>query len=168
MMRDPYKYFRIEARELLDQLNQAVLELEKATTPERVAQLLRLAHTLKGAARVVKRTDIGDLAHAVEDAPRAAARDGSAGDAPADRQRPRLSRRHQRSAGDAHARTAACTITHSTHPSRADRVSVRACSRASGIRRAGSGRAHGARRHRRDGYAAGWLHRSPCPAWRAA
>ncbi|MFN8560284.1 MAG: Hpt domain-containing protein [Anaerolineae bacterium] len=69
MMRDPYKYFRIEARELLDQLNQAVLELEKATTPERVAQLLRLAHTLKGAARVVKRTDIGDLAHAVEDAP---------------------------------------------------------------------------------------------------
>lgn len=68
MTRDPYKYFRIEARELLDQLNQAVLELEKATTPERVAQLLRLAHTLKGAARVVKRTDIGDLAHAVEDA----------------------------------------------------------------------------------------------------
>jgi two-component system chemotaxis sensor kinase CheA len=68
MARDPYKYFRIEARELLDQLNQAVLELEKATTPERVAQLLRLAHTLKGAARVVKRTDIGDLAHAFEDA----------------------------------------------------------------------------------------------------
>lgn len=68
MARDPYKYFRIEARELLDQLNQAALELEKSTTQERVAQLLRLAHTLKGAARVVKRTDIGDLAHAVEDA----------------------------------------------------------------------------------------------------
>ncbi|HVU15210.1 MAG TPA: response regulator [Phototrophicaceae bacterium] len=68
MQRDPYKYFRIEARELLDQLNQAVLELEKATTQDRVAHLLRLAHTLKGAARVVKRMDIGDLAHAVEDA----------------------------------------------------------------------------------------------------
>ncbi len=67
MTRDPYKYFRIESHELLDQLNQAVLELEKETTQERVAQLLRLAHTLKGAARVVKRTDIGDLAHAVED-----------------------------------------------------------------------------------------------------
>ena len=68
MARDPYKYFRIESRELLDQLNTSVLELEKSTTPERVAQLLRIAHTLKGAARVVKRTDIGDLAHAVEDA----------------------------------------------------------------------------------------------------
>jgi two-component system, chemotaxis family, sensor kinase CheA len=67
-MRDTYKYFRIEARELLDQLNQVVLELEKVTTSERVAHLLRLAHTLKGAARVVKRTDIGDLAHAIEDA----------------------------------------------------------------------------------------------------
>lgn len=68
MARDPYKYFRIESRELLDQLNKSVLELEKSTTPERVAQLLRTAHTLKGAARVVKRTDIGDLAHAIEEA----------------------------------------------------------------------------------------------------
>lgn len=68
MARDPYKYFRIEARELLDQLSRAVLELEKRTTPEIVAQLLRVAHTLKGAARVVKRSDIGDLAHAIEDA----------------------------------------------------------------------------------------------------
>ena len=66
MARDPYKYFRIEARDLLDQLSQAVLELEKVTTTERVAQLLRLAHTLKGAARVVKRPDIGDLAHEIE------------------------------------------------------------------------------------------------------
>ena len=32
-----------------------------------MAQLLRLAHTLKGAARVVKRSDIGDCAHAIED-----------------------------------------------------------------------------------------------------
>lgn len=66
MARDPYKYFRIEARELLDELNRAVLDLEKTTTAERVAQLLRLAHTLKGAARVVKRPDIGDLAHEIE------------------------------------------------------------------------------------------------------
>lgn len=66
MARDPYKYFRIEARELLDELNRAVLDLEKVTTAERVAQLLRLAHTLKGAARVVKRPDIGDLAHEIE------------------------------------------------------------------------------------------------------
>lgn len=68
MARDPYKYFRVEAQELTDQLSRAVLELEKSSTPELVAQLLRLAHTLKGAARVVKRGDIGDCAHAIEDA----------------------------------------------------------------------------------------------------
>jgi two-component system chemotaxis sensor kinase CheA len=67
MARDPYKYFRIEAQELIDQLSRAALDLEKGTTPEIVAQLLRLAHTLKGAARVVKRPDIGDCAHAIED-----------------------------------------------------------------------------------------------------
>jgi two-component system, chemotaxis family, sensor kinase CheA len=68
MARDLYKYFRVEARELLDQLNRAVLDLEKGTTPELVAHLLRLAHTLKGAAHVVKQPDIGGLAHAIEDA----------------------------------------------------------------------------------------------------
>ncbi len=67
MARDLYKYFRVEAQELIDQLSRAVLDLEKGTTPELVAQLLRLAHTLKGAARVVKRLDIGDCAHAIED-----------------------------------------------------------------------------------------------------
>jgi two-component system chemotaxis sensor kinase CheA len=67
MARDPYKYFRIEAQELIDQLSRSALDLEKGTTPEIVAQLLRLAHTLKGAARVVKRADIGDCAHAIED-----------------------------------------------------------------------------------------------------
>lgn len=66
-MRDPYKYFRIEARELVDQLSRNVLDLEKGTTPDLVARLLRLAHTLKGAARVVKCLDIGDCAHAIED-----------------------------------------------------------------------------------------------------
>src|SRR5262245_20854945 len=66
---DPYKYFRVEARELVDQLAGEALELEKH--PEavaRVAHMLRLAHTLKGAARVVKQAAIADLAHAIEDA----------------------------------------------------------------------------------------------------
>ena len=68
MAKDPYKYFRIEARELLDGLVQGVLELEKgATTPEVYARLLRFAHTLKGAARVVKMPAIAELAHGVED-----------------------------------------------------------------------------------------------------
>ena len=69
MARDRFRYFRVEARELLDQLGQSVLDLEKGTPPpDLVARLLRLAHTLKGAARVVKQQDIADRTHAVEDA----------------------------------------------------------------------------------------------------
>jgi two-component system chemotaxis sensor kinase CheA len=65
---DPYRYFRIEARDLTDQLGQGVLDLEKgAADPDAVARMLRLAHTLKGAARVVKQNDIADHIHAVED-----------------------------------------------------------------------------------------------------
>jgi two-component system chemotaxis sensor kinase CheA len=69
MAQDRYKYFRIEARELVDELGKGVLALEKeGSDAELVARLLRLAHTLKGAARVVKQGAIADLAHAVEDA----------------------------------------------------------------------------------------------------
>jgi two-component system, chemotaxis family, sensor kinase CheA len=69
MARDPYKYFRVEARDLLDQLGKGVLELDKGdAAPELIALLLRLAHTLKGAARVVKQREIADRAHAIEDA----------------------------------------------------------------------------------------------------
>ncbi len=69
MAQDPYKYFRVEARELAEQLGQGVLELEKGpVSAEAVARLLRLAHTLKGAARVVKQGAIADAAHAIEDA----------------------------------------------------------------------------------------------------
>ena len=68
MAKDPYKYFRIEARELLDGLVQGVLELERgATTPDLYARLLRQAHTLKGAGRVVKQSAIAELAHGIED-----------------------------------------------------------------------------------------------------
>lgn len=69
MARDPYRYFRIEASELLDQLGKGVLELDKGTAaPELIALMFRLAHTLKGAARVVKQPEIADSAHAIEDA----------------------------------------------------------------------------------------------------
>src|SRR5271154_7329450 len=68
MARDPYQYFRVEARELLDQLGKGALELDKGTAaPELIALMLRLAHTLKGAARVVKQREIADRAHALED-----------------------------------------------------------------------------------------------------
>jgi two-component system chemotaxis sensor kinase CheA len=67
MAKDPYTYFRVEARELLDGLTQGILQIEKAPrAPEIVPRLLRLAHTLKGAARVVRQPGIADLAHTVE------------------------------------------------------------------------------------------------------
>jgi two-component system chemotaxis sensor kinase CheA len=68
MAQDPYRYFRPEARNLLDQFAQGVLELEKNGSSEGAVQrLLRLAHTLKGAARVVKQSAIAERAHAIED-----------------------------------------------------------------------------------------------------
>lgn len=77
MTRDPYRYFRVEARELLDQLGHGMLELERQGSPELVARLLRHAHTLKGAARVVKQKEMADRLHAIEDllAPRRDASD---------------------------------------------------------------------------------------------
>src|SRR6266700_6196831 len=69
MTRDPYKYFRPEARDLVDQCAKGVLEIEKGQgNAATVRHLLRLAHTLKGAARVVRQSEIADRAHAIEDA----------------------------------------------------------------------------------------------------
>lgn len=68
MAQDPYRYFRPEARDLVDQFAKGVLELEKGGGgANEVQKLLRLAHTLKGAARVVKQSEIAGSAHAIED-----------------------------------------------------------------------------------------------------
>ncbi len=68
MSDDRYKYFRVEAREILEQLGQCALDLEKETSvADAVGRLLRLAHTLKGAARVVKQQAIADCAHGLEE-----------------------------------------------------------------------------------------------------
>jgi two-component system chemotaxis sensor kinase CheA len=68
MPRDPYQYFRVEAKEIVERLSRGVLELQPGhTAKEAVAQLLRLAHTLKGAAHVVKQAEIAQLAHQIED-----------------------------------------------------------------------------------------------------
>jgi two-component system chemotaxis sensor kinase CheA len=81
---DPYKYFRVEARELIDGLSAGVLQIERGgPNKEVVGRLLRLAHTLKGAARVVRLTEIARHSHAVEDA-LAPFRDGH-GSLPAER-----------------------------------------------------------------------------------
>lgn len=68
MALDPYRYFRVEARELLEQLSRGILDLEKSgASTGLVPRLLRAAHTLKGAARVVRQADIAEHAHAIED-----------------------------------------------------------------------------------------------------
>ena len=68
MTPDPLRYFRIEAAELVERLGQGALSIEKGEVPSGgVAALLRHAHTLKGAARVVKQIEIADQAHAIED-----------------------------------------------------------------------------------------------------
>ncbi|HZA51088.1 MAG TPA: response regulator [Myxococcaceae bacterium] len=69
MSNDPYRYFRVEARELVEQLGRCVLELERGPlSAELASRMLRLAHTLKGAARVVKHTRIAESAHQLEEA----------------------------------------------------------------------------------------------------
>jgi two-component system, chemotaxis family, sensor kinase CheA len=65
---DPYKYFRIEAAEIALRLGQGALDIgQGAAITGGVAALLRHAHTLKGAARVVKQIAIANHAHALED-----------------------------------------------------------------------------------------------------
>ncbi len=68
MSKDPYQYFRTEARELVDALTHGALDLEKGQGgAELVSRLLRAAHTLKGAARIVKLTKVSELSHAIEE-----------------------------------------------------------------------------------------------------
>ena len=66
--KDPLRYFRVEAREISEELGRGALQLEKEVSPDLVQRLMRLAHTLKGAASVVKQVDIARETHALEDA----------------------------------------------------------------------------------------------------
>lgn len=68
MAQDRFKYFRIEAREILDGLSKGLLDLERRVDAELTARLLRHAHTLKGAARIVGHRELTELAHQIEDA----------------------------------------------------------------------------------------------------
>jgi two-component system chemotaxis sensor kinase CheA len=66
-MVDPYRYFRIEARELIDELAAGLAGLRRGeSTSIMVGGLLRHAHTLKGAARVVGQVEIADHTHHLE------------------------------------------------------------------------------------------------------
>ncbi len=65
--KDPYRFFKIEAKELLDKLNEGFVEIEKNPSDDLLNQLFRSAHTLKGAARLVRLENIGEIAHYLED-----------------------------------------------------------------------------------------------------
>ncbi|MBX3198503.1 MAG: response regulator [Labilithrix sp.] len=71
MEKDPFRYFRIEAREILETLSQGILELESleagSGASASVERLLRASHTLKGAAGVVGHEAIAKLAHRLEE-----------------------------------------------------------------------------------------------------
>ncbi len=69
MARDRYKYFLIEGRELFERLSQEALALRRAPQEgASVGRILRMAHTLKGAAGVVQAAGIASAAHEIEDA----------------------------------------------------------------------------------------------------
>ncbi len=85
MAKDPYRYFRLEAREILDQLSKQILDLEAvgggAPPTANIERMLRASHTLKGAAGVVGHERIAKLAHGLEERIAAYARP-DAGEAP--------------------------------------------------------------------------------------
>lgn len=68
MSDDPYKYFRVELAELLQKLHEGLLAFESGEFSERqISEMLRYAHTLKGAARVVRQVEIANAVHQLEE-----------------------------------------------------------------------------------------------------
>jgi len=68
MSKDPYKYFRVEASDLVESMSRGILDLEKSgPSKDQVSKLLRSHTTLKGAARVVKQIKISQNSHSIED-----------------------------------------------------------------------------------------------------
>lgn len=66
--KDPKRYYRIEAREILDGLSSELLALSRGESrPDAPARLFRLAHTLKGAATVVGEDEVVEMARILED-----------------------------------------------------------------------------------------------------
>src|SRR5439155_22093226 len=64
-----FELFRDEVRAHADTLAAGLLELEQdPTSPQRIEPLMRAAHSLKGAARIVGIDTAVRLAHALEDA----------------------------------------------------------------------------------------------------
>ena len=58
--------FRAEARERLSEMNTSLLALERGEGPERVAELFRAVHTVKGMSAAMGYVPVRDLSHALE------------------------------------------------------------------------------------------------------
>ena len=66
-MDDIYKYFFIEVDEILENISKNLVELNKAEDNNQIQNsLFRYAHTLKGAAQVVKLIPVSKIAHSIE------------------------------------------------------------------------------------------------------
>ncbi len=61
-------YFRSEAKELIERISEDLLSFENSPDQDKLIRILRHAHTLKGAARVVGQKAIADLTHGLEEA----------------------------------------------------------------------------------------------------
>ena len=59
--------FRVEAQSQVVKLTDGLIALEEGTTPEQLEELMRAAHSLKGAARIVGHDSIVHLAHELEE-----------------------------------------------------------------------------------------------------
>lgn len=62
-----YSYFLTEAQDLLQTIEQNLLSLRQDRSPAKVHELMRAAHTLKGAAASVKFDSMKSIAHSFED-----------------------------------------------------------------------------------------------------
>lgn len=62
-----YSYFLTEAQDLLQTIEQGMFSLRSERTPAKVHELMRAAHTLKGAAASVGLSAINNVAHVLED-----------------------------------------------------------------------------------------------------
>jgi two-component system chemotaxis sensor kinase CheA len=58
--------FRAEARERLSEMNNALLAIERGAGPERVSELFRAVHNMKGMSAAMGYQSIRDLSHALE------------------------------------------------------------------------------------------------------
>ena len=59
--------FRVEAQSQVAKLSDGLIDLEEGVTPDQLEELMRAAHSLKGAARIVGHESAVQVAHELEE-----------------------------------------------------------------------------------------------------